>query len=221
MNQNLPVHLAYLSSTLKGALAEMSPKDKDTARACFEHWRGECERIGGDEPVRVAFTIHEVVDEHVDRMRTTSKHGSEITCQKGCAACCHLHVDMFPHEAELLIWATKASGVEIDWARLERQAPKDDDSWRDLPMADRRCVFLGDDNECRVYEHRPGSCRKYHVLSDPALCDTEKNYGGRVGIVFDVQAEIAHSAAMTVYGSGNMASMLLKHKPNRGTEGAP
>jgi Fe-S-cluster containining protein len=186
-----------------------------TARECFDHWRGEWQRIGDDEPVRIAFTIHEVVDERVARMRATSKNGSEITCRKGCAACCHLHVDVFPHEAELLLWVAKGLGVEIDWARLERQAPKDDDSWHELPKQDQRCVFLGDDNTCRVYEHRPGSCRKYHVLSAPALCDTETNPGGRVGIVFDVEAEIVHSAAMTAYGGGSMATVLLQHQPNR------
>lgn len=207
-----PAHMAYISSTLKGAAAEMSPHDAHVARDCFEHWRSECTRVANEAPVRVAYTIHEIIDERVERLRT-SKHGREITCRKGCAACCHLHVDIFHHEAEMLLLAMSTDGIEIDRARLERQATKDDETWHELAPEDQRCVFLGEDRTCRVYEHRPGSCRKYHVLSDPDLCDAVKHPRAKVGIMFDTEGEIVHSAAMTVYGGGTMAAVLLQHLP--------
>jgi len=34
------------------------------------------------------------------------------------------------------------------------------------------CAFLQND-ECSIYAHRPFVCRKYFVLSDPALCASE------------------------------------------------
>jgi Fe-S-cluster containining protein len=205
-----PTDLAYISSTLKGAAQAMPEPERALALDCFEHWRGEWTRVGPEAPPEnLAFTVHEVIDEHVQRMLATSLHGPDVTCRKGCAACCHLHVGIFPQEAALLWTLAKLDGITVDEARLARQASKDDDTWRELAPEDQRCVFLADDRTCRVYEHRPGACRKYFVKSDPDLCDVVKHPGGKVAIVFSVEAEIVHSAAMTVYGAGNMAAMLL------------
>lgn len=208
----MTLQMAHLTTTLKGATRQMSDRNRATALDCFEHWRAECTRIQPEPAPNVAFTVHEIIDERIERLKAT-ENGRKIKCQQGCAACCHLNIGIFPQEAALLHMIARAGGIEIDTARLERQAAKDDDSWHELAPEDRRCVFLSDDRECRVYEHRPGACRKYHVLSEPALCDVEKYPGGKVGIVFDVEAEIVQSAAMTVYGAGNMAAMLLKHAP--------
>ncbi|HKX40906.1 MAG TPA: YkgJ family cysteine cluster protein [Burkholderiaceae bacterium] len=142
-------------------------------------------------------------------MRETSKHGPDIKCKRGCAACCHLSVDVSPQEAILLRVIAKDQGIPIDEARLDRQASKSFDTWHELPVEDRRCVFLGEDNACRVYEHRPGACRKYTVKSDPERCDMDKYPGGEVAIVFDVEAEIIQSAAMTVFGARSMAEQLI------------
>ncbi len=188
----------------------MSKRDREMALDCFEHWRGECKRIAPAEPERVAFTVHEIIDEHMQHMLATSKHAPDVTCSKGCAACCHMHVDVYPQEAELLLMLAKHDGIEIDEERLARQATKNDSTWRELAPEDRRCVFLADDRTCSVYEHRPGACRKYLVKNDPDLCDMNKHPGGAVAVVFSVEAEIVHSAAMTVYGVGNMAAMLLR-----------
>jgi Fe-S-cluster containining protein len=202
--------LAYFSMTLKGAISGMSARAKAVAAECFTHWRGEWKRIGREEAMRVAFTEHELIDERIADMRQTTKH--EVACAKGCAACCHVCIDAFPQEAELLIAAAKALDVEIDWARLEKQRRRTPATWNELDPADKRCVFLGDNRVCRVYEHRPSSCRKYLVKGDPDLCDMEKHPGGKVGIVFDVEAEVIHSAAFTTFGGGNLADMLLEHR---------
>lgn len=202
--------LAYISTTLKGALRTATAKDRQLAHACFEHWRGECLRIGPGVPERVAYTVHEIIDERMQYQ--LHKHSAEVKCRKGCAACCHVSVDIFTQEATFLRKVAEHYGIEIDEARLARQATKNPGTWRELAHEDRRCVFLSDDNACRVYEHRPGACRKYAVITDPDLCDTVKYPGGKVGIVFSVEAEVVHSAAMTVYGGGNMAAMLLQAK---------
>lgn len=201
--------LAYISSTLKGATASMNDRDRYLARDCFEHWRRECKRIAPEAPERVAYTVHEIIDERMARMLATSTHGPDVQCRKGCAACCHLNVDIFTSEAELLWMVAKEDGIRVDEARLARQAAKNADTWRELPPEDQRCVFLADDDTCKVYEHRPGACRKYMVKNDPDLCDMHKHPGGKVAIVFDVEAEIVHSAAMTVYGADSMAAKLL------------
>jgi Fe-S-cluster containining protein len=203
--------LSYISSTLKGAVQGMDERNRAVALDCFEHYRREWARIGSEAAENIAHTVHVLVDVRMQHMLATSPHGPEVKCRKGCAACCHLSVDISTPEAMLLWAVAKEDGIRVDEARLARQAQKESvDAWRDLPVEDKRCVFLGDDNTCKVYEHRPAACRKYLVKTDPDLCDMQKHPGGKVGIVFDAEAELIVSAALTVYGAGPMASMLLK-----------
>ena len=200
--------LAYISTTLKGAVEMMSDDERRFARDCFEHYRSEWTRIASEEPQCVAHTVQVMVDELMQGMLATSVHAKDVQCRKGCAACCRMYVDVFPQEAVLLRMVARENGIGIDEARLARQAAKDQRSWVELVPDDRRCVFLDEGGACRVYEHRPAACRKYLVKTAPALCDSVKHPGNKVGIVFSAEAEIAHSAAMTAYGSGGMATML-------------
>lgn len=202
----------YASATLKAALDRMSMKKREVALEAFDHWVGQCERIDKEaDPLSIAYSLHEKLDEHVQHLLATSPHAKSITCRKGCAACCLVYVGIFPHEARLLREHAAEIGVEIDEERLARQAQKTEATWLELSPEDRRCVFLGDDNTCRVYEHRPGGCRKYQVKSNPELCDADKYRNGEVSVVYSLEAELLHSAAMTVFtrGRDSMAAVLL------------
>lgn len=201
----------YVTTTLRGAVEQMDDAQRLLALDCYQHYRRECERLAPDDALNVAHTIHALIDERMQRLLTT-KNGRAVTCSKGCGACCHVYVGINAREAELLLAYAAELGIDIDQGKLQRQAAKDDATWHELAIEDRRCVFLAEDRTCRVYEHRPGACRKYHVLTDPDLCDMNKHPGGKVGIVFDTEAEIIHSAAMTVYGAAGMAAMLLRAK---------
>lgn len=206
----LSTDLAYITSTLKGAIQTMSDDQRQLARHCFEHYRREWARIASEEPQCVAYTVHEAVNDLMQDMLATSVHAKDVQCRKGCSACCRMHVDVFLQEAVLLHMFAREASIEIDKARLARQAEKNLSTWFELAPEDRRCVFLSDQGACRVHEHRPTACRKYLVKTDPAMCDSIKHPGNKVGIVFSTEAEIASSAAMTVYGSGSMAAMLHK-----------
>jgi len=35
-----------------------------------------------------------------------------------------------------------------------------------LPYVNGRCIFLGEDDRCLVYESRPGACRRFQCVSD-------------------------------------------------------
>ena len=212
---SLPQHLSYVSSTLKGASETLTPKQRHIARDMFDHYRTQWMRLIPEAPENVAHTVQATVDDQTREMLATSKHGADVKCRKGCSACCHLSIDIFPQEAVLLWKWAEYIGLPIDQARLERQAAATGlDAWGQLPPAGTRCVFLGDDGACQVYEHRPSSCRKYFVKTDPDLCDMHKHPGAEVGIVFSFEAEIIHSAALTAFGSGPMAQMLLQHQPS-------
>lgn len=213
--------MVYASRTLLGALEAMSPADVERAFAAFQHWERECKHLDevGD-PLSIAYSFHEVVDDCMSRMLVKSRHAESVSCRKGCASCCHVYVGIFAHEARLLWAAAAEAGIKIDEERLARQAQKTEDTWGELSPEDRRCVFLGDDRTCQVYEHRPTGCRKYLVKSDPALCDVDKHVGGQVTAVYSLEAEISHSAAMTVFsrGSDNMAHVLLAVRDNDSTQ---
>ncbi len=60
-------------------------------------------------------------------------------------------------------------------------------------------------------DNRPTSCRKYLVVSDPALCniDDTKNTGD-VEVLGLREPEVIASAIMTAADKGPMATMLLK-----------
>lgn len=59
-----------------------------------------------------------------------------------------------------------------------------------LPLEKRRCVFLGPENDCLVYENRPTTCRKYFVASDPGVCAEPD---GRPLILGDLDIELMAS----------------------------
>ena len=99
----------------------------------------------------------------------------------------------------------------LDPDRLQRQAEATQDTWRDLAPEDRSCAFLEDaTGSCRVYDQRPGACRKYHVITDPELSDTVAHPGQEVGRWFSAEAEAVVSAAFTIWPSGTLPAMLLR-----------
>jgi uncharacterized protein len=95
------------------------------------------------------------------------------SCRAGCGSCCHLEVEITRDEGELLARRVK-EGLAIDELKLKAQASRArlDPAWRRMAVPENRCVFLGEDGNCRVYEDRPASCRKLLVVSAPSECGT-------------------------------------------------
>ncbi len=125
--------------------------------------------------------------------------GVTPTCKLGCSACCHFEVEVTRDEAELLA-AVVVSGVAIDRERLARQAARQrgDPAWAALVAPENRCVFLGDEGECRVYAHRPSACRRLLVASPAVECG--RPGGAPVPITIPV-AELVVSAALSLPGN--------------------
>jgi Fe-S-cluster containining protein len=196
---------------LIAALERMSPREQKWAMAAMQHYTKEWKRIAkNNNGPSVAFSVNCAIDERVKQMLATSPHAKDVKCAKGCAACCHLNVDITTQEAQLLAHWMGEQGIEIDAQRLERQAATTPATWSTLAPEDRPCVFLGEDRACKVYEHRPGACRKYVVVTDPEFCDNQLHPNHDVGILFDVEAELMHAAATKAHGIGSMAVMLSK-----------
>ncbi|MBC7533369.1 MAG: YkgJ family cysteine cluster protein [Oligoflexus sp.] len=105
-------------------------------------------------------------------IKETEHNSSEpISCRAGCGFCCHQTVFVSPTEYENIKDHLVANDIKLDQAHL--QAQRDDISngvYHKLKVLDRRCVFLGDNSSCTIYEARPIMCRRHHVYSEPEHC---------------------------------------------------
>lgn len=84
-----------------------------------------------------------------------------VACQRGCSACCHYNVHLYPLEAELI---EKREGIR----RSKRLHPP-------LDFTGVPCVFLKED-QCSIYDVRPMVCRKHVALTNTSYwCKPERS----------------------------------------------
>ncbi len=92
-----------------------------------------------------------------------------VACERGCSFCCHLRVEIRPHEAFVLahhIESTFDSGKRAHAMKrfaenLQRISPLTSDQHIRAGIP---CALL-EDGVCSVYEGRPAACRKYYSVS--------------------------------------------------------
>lgn len=133
---------------------------------------------------------------------------NKITCKKGCGYCCVLKISITKQEAILILDECKKRNVNINWSRLKRQKSFNGDNYSDLSESHRRCIFLSEKGECKIYEFRPVCCRRYFSVDDIDKCikrTTVKRF-----INMNVEALCLSMFQHSEYGS--MAMMLLKYK---------
>lgn len=200
-----------MTDDFKAAANRTAREERKTAHLhrLFGRYVDEFRAAGNQDAPAVARSVHASMDAVLARDRKKRTNSGDIRCRKGCAHCCHGPVEIWPHEAALLVAIAREAGIGMDRARLERQSRYAMDDWRKQPAADRACVFLGDDGACKVYEYRPNACRKLLVTSDPGLCDADRHPPDLVGRWFSWEAEILESAALEVFGGALMPGALL------------
>jgi Fe-S-cluster containining protein len=200
-----------MTDDFKAAANRKARDEKKEAglRTIFDRYTEQFRAAGDQDAPSVARKVHIAIDEVLQRDREKSATSGDIKCRKGCSHCCHGPVEIWPHEAALLVEIAREAGMELDTALLERQSRYTMDTWRQQPAADTACVFLGGDGACRVYESRPNACRKLLVVTDPALCDAAKHPPESVGRWLSWEAEILESAALEVFGAALMPRSLL------------
>lgn len=130
------------------------------------------------DPLKRARYVHRLVDEMNEHVLKDPKVIALSPCTSGCSACCSTQVSVTSDEAELLASKVR-EGTTIDLDRLHLQmATKNSASaWYALTYEERKCVFLGSDQRCTVYEDRPSVCRTNAVLGDSSQCDTTNGPG--------------------------------------------
>jgi len=125
----------------------------------------------GLDQVDVTLVAHETIDNALKNL-TKGWNTSCSNCTSG--DCCHQLIGTSATEVALLADVIIRTNSSVDIDRLKRQSSYIANSkvWYNQTMGDRRCIFLNDLNQCRIYKHRPIVCRNFYVVSDPKLCDT-------------------------------------------------
>jgi Fe-S-cluster containining protein len=131
----------------------------------------------------------------------------ELACERGCSYCCHLRVEIRPHDAFVLAQHVQARFSAGQRARtlarieetLARIAPLTPDQHIRAGIP---CALL-EDGVCSAYEARPATCRKYYSVSVEtcrnAFNDTAAPLTGKIE---DEQVRLAGNAVALGYAKG-------------------
>lgn len=101
-------------------------------------------------------------------------HDAKVSCKAGCSMCCYQPVEIKKSEGMVLFDRIKEDLSRFPIHNLKKQAEaKTMGEFYKLPYQLRKCVFLGNDGLCQVYDIRPLMCRGYLSVDDPEKCNTE------------------------------------------------
>jgi Fe-S-cluster containining protein len=145
-------------------------------------------------------------------IKDTEANTSEpISCKAGCGFCCHQPVFVSYPEFQNIKTHLLATGRKIEKSKLELQKNDVvDNVYTKLRVLDRRCVFLGDNMSCSIYEVRPLLCRRHNVYSDPQHCAS----GSKSEMRFDVNPRTeGHLSAYLAYYKGDLFHEQMLKEP--------
>lgn len=156
---------------------------------------------------------HREVERHLNKLFENPIISHLVVCKQGCSFCCHTQVSITQDEA--LLYAKKIidNEVEVDLKKLFQQARAGNDAgkWYKIPYEERRCVFLGDENQCVIYNDRPLVCRSNNVLSNPENCKTEDGKEKPIRLLKTIKADMAIIASFSLSSvNGALPFMLWK-----------
>lgn len=103
------------------------------------------------------------------QQRVIAEESVKIACARGCAYCCHLRVEVRPHEVFVLAQHMQSTFDDTKRARLMEKL--DENVRRIAPLSAEQHIRAGipcamlEDGACSVYDARPATCRKYHSVS--------------------------------------------------------
>jgi Fe-S-cluster containining protein len=123
---------------------------------------------GADVDACVAL-VRQVDDLLVQAARHLQEGGAALACRAGCNFCCHLRVQVQPHEAIALFRHLQSQlprqlADEIRATIKAYTRPAAGAAATSAQSQRRPCAFLVA-GECAAYEVRPSACAAYHSLS--------------------------------------------------------
>jgi len=149
---------------------------------------------------RAVVTFHRRVDEVIDA--SVRGHSVAVACKVGCSYCCHLRLEVQPHEAfALAAWLKRSFSVERlagVIARLRDNVRTTDamgvEARKRTNMA---CALLGADGKCTAYAARPAQCRRYHSTRLETCTSFFANPSDET-IESPLHPAVAHNAAVLI-----------------------
>ena len=173
----------------------------------FDREREGARTARPDEPQALAQTVRMYGRLAELQTRVVAERRIEFACARGCSYCCHLRVEIRPHEAFVLARhieartdaAARAGVVARLEATLQRIAPL---SPQQHVRAGIPCALLKD-GVCSAYEGRPAACRKYYSLSVDTCRDAfDDTDAPLTGALEDEQVRLAGNAVALGYAKG-------------------
>lgn len=145
--------------------------------------------------IKRARFVHKLIDQFNQEVFSNPIVQEMSPCKAGCSMCCHTQVSVTEDEARLLVMRIN-EGTSIDESLLEKQMAVGNDDFKffSLSYEERRCIFLNDLGQCKVYEDRPSVCRTNAVLGAADQCDTKSG-------VRPVRLVKTEKADMVIYAS--------------------
>lgn len=135
------------------------------------------------------------------------RHQVKTECERGCAYCCHLRVEIRPHEAFVL-----ANYIQTRFSAAQREqalARIEENLKRISPLPPEQHIRAGipcallQDGACSVYEGRPATCRKYYSVSvDTCRAAFQDTAAPLRGPIEDDQVRLAGNAVVLGYSKG-------------------
>jgi Fe-S-cluster containining protein len=151
----------------------------------------------------------------------------EFACEKCCAACCTQNVTMTAVEGELLLQHVREHKLQ-KWFTNSLQNCNGENTKQPIlthntfaknclqgietdmgepPLQQKPCLFLAEDNSCRIYEARPFGCRCFFSLADCRTSGTAKQPDELLGINTVTMQIIEHLGQKEFWG--NIYDILL------------
>jgi len=131
----------------------------------------------------------------------------ELACERGCSYCCHLRVEIRPHEAFVLAQHIQSKFTPAQRARA--LARIEENLQRIAPLTPQQHIRAGipcallEDGVCSVYEGRPATCRKYYSVSVETCRNAFNDTAAPLtGPIEDEQVRLAGNAVALGYAKG-------------------
>lgn len=194
--------------TIEDVVAQYTPEE-------IQAIQDEIDRVGREvallSPFQMLQELYRMTDEAHEEIPESIRQS--FSCKRGCAHCCHIKVSATEVEANLALAYAEENNIPVDKYTLEKQKDLSEKEYMFSPH--KRCVFLGDNNECKIYPVRPMSCRNYYVSTPSELCNVELYPHGSVASYLHIEASIPAVVMMNNSTLGNFTTFLFNKINNK------
>ncbi len=154
----------------------MNPFVPPELRVAFDRERNDARAIKSNDASSVRKQTVQMYGRLADLQRDViARERVAVACTRGCSYCCHLRVEIRPHEAFVLAHQIQARLASDTRARV--LAKIDENVARLAVLTPEQHIRAGipcallHDGTCSVYDARPAACRKYYSISLPVCRD--------------------------------------------------